>query len=260
MPFILLWTRDAFHMTSGRAALGDRYGNRERDLRNGFSISPEYTPKLIFDSLCAPAWTWDMLANEPMEKCALTREDIAAPALSAMIKEQLHPAFTWSEAEWLVSEWGGPAAIKGIVRPDDAVRALDSGFSTLWLSNHGGRQLDGTTATVSVLSAVREAVGPGAEIILDGGCQRGTDVAKALALGADGVGLGKAYLYGLGAGGEAGVHKALEIMKVELERTMGLMGVGTLAELKRRGPDLVRHRGMSARDAQGARYAPGLAW
>jgi len=230
------------------------YGNRERDIRNGFTIPPKYTPKQVLGALAAPAWTWDLISNEPY-KYALLREDVPAESLASFVNEQINPAFDWADAEWLCQEWDGPVAIKGVVRPDDARRALDAGFSTLWVSNHGGRQLEGSPATVSVLPAIREAVGPDVEIILDGGVQRGTDILKGLALGADAVGVGKPYLYGLGAGGTAGVVRALDILKIELERAMGLLGVRTVADLKARGDDLVRHRGSSARDAQGARYA-----
>ena len=141
-----------------------------------------------------------------------------------------------------MKEWGGPAALKGVVRPDDAKRALEVGFSTIWVSNHGARQLETSPATIDVLPSIREAVGPNVEIIMDGGVQRGTDIAKALALGADSVGVGKPYLYGLAAGGTSGVIKALDILRVELDRAMGLLGVGTVDELKRRGKDLIKRR------------------
>ena len=145
-----------------------------------------------------------------------------------------------------MKEWGGPAALKGVVRPDDAKKALEVGFSTIWVSNHGARQLETSPATIDVLPSIRDAVGPNVEIILDGGVQRGTDIAKALALGADSVGVGKPYLYGLAAGGTPGVIKALDILRVELDRAMGLLGVGTVDELKRRGHDLIKRRGASA--------------
>ena len=145
-----------------------------------------------------------------------------------------------------------------LCRPETAIRALDVGFETIWVSNHGGRQLDGSPATIDVLPSIREAVGPDAEIILDGGVQRGTDICKALALGADSVGVGKPYLYGLGAGGKKGVIKSLDILKIELDRAMGLLGCGTVADLKTRGREMVRKRHASSRDAQGARYATGI--
>ena len=133
-----------------------------------------------------------------------------------------------------------------MVRPDDAKKAIQIGFSTIWVSNHGARQLETSPATIDVLPSIRSAVGPDVEIILDGGVQRGTDIAKALALGADAVGVGKPYLYGLAAGGTSGVIKALDILRVELDRAMGLLGVATVDELKRQGLDLIKRRVTSA--------------
>ena len=230
------------------------YGNRERDIRNGFTIPPAYTAKQMWEAAKRPAWTWDFLST-PAYKYALIQQDVPADSLASFINAQVSPAFSWQDAEWLCSEWDGPTAIKGVCRPEDAVRALGSGFSSIWVSNHGGRQLDTSPATIDVLPAIREAVGEEVEIILDGGVQRGTDIAKALALGADGVGVGKPYLYGLSAGGTEGVVKALEILRVELDRAMGLLGVATVGELKARGRELVRRRAGSSRDGQGARYS-----
>ena len=199
-----------------------------------------------------------------------------------------------------MQEWGdtGPVALKGVVRPDDALRAVERGFDAVWVSNHGGRQLETAPATVDVLPSVREALGgfrawadarraadatrraggddaavaraaataaPGTatarktglpvEVLFDGGVQRGTDILKALALGADGVGVGKPYLYGLCAGGEAGVRRVFDILRDETERAMGLLGAGTVAEAREanvagdfEAAGLVRRRAASARD------------
>ena len=204
-----------------------------------------------------PAWTWDLLANDPYTYALLDR-DTPADSLAAFVNSQLAPDFDWKDAEWLCQEWDGPVAIKGVVRPEDAKRALDTGFSTIWVSNHGGRQLDGSPATIDVLPKIRDAVGDDVEIILDGGVQRGTDIAKALALGANAVGIGKPNLYGLGAGGTAGTKKAMEILRVELERAMGLLGTGTVADLRARGKELVVRRPASGRDNEGARYSSGI--
>jgi len=230
------------------------YGNRERDIRNGFTIPPAYTLNQMYEALKRPAWTWDFLSN-PTYNYALIKDDVPADSLAAFINSQIYPAFNWKDAEWLCSEWSGPKAIKGICRPEDAVKALDSGFTTIWISNHGGRQLDTSPATIDILPDIRAAVGPDVEIILDCGIQRGTDIAKALALGADGVGVGKPYLYGLTAGGTEGVIKALDILRIELDRAMGLLGVGTVDELKHNGSSLIKRRGLSSRDGQGARYS-----
>jgi len=146
----------------------------------------------------------------------------------------LKPTFVTQKC--LVKEWGGPAALKG----DDVKKALTIGFSTIWVSNHGAHQLETSPATIDILPGIRSAVGPDVEIILDGGVQRCTDIAKALALGADSVGVGKPYLYGLAAGGTPGIIKAFDILRVELDRAMGLLGVGTVDELKHYGPDLTK--------------------
>ena len=217
------------------------HGNRECDIRNDLSIPPKYNLKNTIEAIKKPAWTWDFLTHEPF----------SYPGIDSLAINPYVPAdheFSWSDAEWLLGEWNGPAAPKGVVRPDDAKRAVEIGFSTIWISNHGGRQLDTSPATVSVLPSIREAVGPDVEIILDGGVQRGTDIAKALALGADSVGVGKPYLWGLAAGGSAGVIKAYNILKVELDRAMGLLGTPTVDDLKREGPSLVKHRRGSVRD------------
>merc|ERR1712125_112768 len=173
---------------------------------------------------------------------------MGADSLAAFVNSQIAPEFDWNDAEWLLGEWNGPAAPKGVCRPDDAVRELEVGFTSIWVSNHGARQLETSPATIDVLPSIRNAVGPDVEIILDGGVQRGTDIAKALALGADSVGVGKPYLYGLAAGGTEGVIKALNILRIELDRAMGLLGVANVDELKKRGPGLVKRRAASVRD------------
>jgi len=223
------------------------YGNRERDIRNEFTIPPKYTMKQVIEAIRKPAWTYDFLSH-PVYTYACINTDVAADSLAAFVNSQINPAFNWKDAEWLLGEWNGPSAVKGVIRPDDAVKSVETGFTTMWVSNHGARQLETSPATIDVLPSIREAVGPNVEIILDGGVQRGTDIAKALALGADSVGVGKPYLYGLAAGGAPGVIKAYQILKVELDRAMGLLGVGTVDELKKRGPSLIKRRAASARD------------
>lgn len=223
------------------------YGNRERDIRNDFSIPPKYNIKQTLEAIRKPAWTWDFLTHEPYTYACINT-DVPADSLAAFVNSQLAPEFSWKDAEWLLGEWNGPAAPKGVVRPDDAKKAVELGFSTIWISNHGARQLETSPATIDVLPSIRQAVGPDVEIILDGGVQRGTDIAKALALGADSVGVGKPYLWGLAAGGTEGVIKAYDILKVELDRAMGLLGTPTVADLKREGPSLIKRRGASSRD------------
>jgi isopentenyl diphosphate isomerase/L-lactate dehydrogenase-like FMN-dependent dehydrogenase len=223
------------------------YGNRERDIRNDFSIPPKYSLNQIAEAIKKPAWTYDFLSHEPYTYACINK-DVPADSLASFVNSQISPEFDWKDAEWLLGEWNMPSAVKGVCRPDDAIKAVQTGFTTMWVSNHGARQLETSPATIDVLPSIREAVGPNVEIILDGGVQRGTDICKALALGADAVGVGKPYLYGLAAGGTEGVIKAYDILKTELDRAMGLLGTGTVADLKKRGPGLIKRRHASARD------------
>uniref|UniRef100_A0A7S4EK44 FMN hydroxy acid dehydrogenase domain-containing protein n=1 Tax=Pseudo-nitzschia australis TaxID=44445 RepID=A0A7S4EK44_9STRA len=201
----------------------------------------------MIEAVRKPAWTYNFLLHEPYTYACINTE-VPADSLAAFVNSQIAPEFNWQDAEWLLGEWNGPAAPKGVCRPEDAKKAVEIGFSSIWVSNHGARQLETSPATIDVLPSIREAVGPDVEIIMDGGVQRGTDIAKALALGADSVGVGKPYLWGLAAGGEAGVSKAYDILKVELDRAMGLLGTGTVDQLKQEGPSLIKRRGASSRD------------
>ncbi|CAB9513575.1 Peroxisomal (S)-2-hydroxy-acid oxidase [Seminavis robusta] len=223
-------------------------GNRERDPRNGFTVPPNYTLQQTIQAMQRPAWTFDFLSRKPYAYACFNK-DVPADSMAQFINSQLTPDFSWHDAEWLLGEWNLPhTAIKGVVRPDDAVTAKQVGFSTVWISNHGGRQLETAPATIDVLPQIRHAVGPDMGIILDGGIQRGTDIAKAIALGANGVGIGKPYLWGLAAGGQAGVEKAFDILHRELDRAMGLLGTPTIADLQREGPNLIQKRQGSVRD------------
>lgn len=180
----------------------------------------------------APAWSFDYLIR-PSVKYANLSEDTAAVSLQDFVYEQFDAGFNWKDAEWLLGEWNGPAVIKGVVRPDDARQAVDLGFNAVMVSNHGGRQLDRSPAPVDVLESIVDAVGADAEVILDGGVRRGTDILVAFALGAKAVGFARPYLYGLAAAGEAGACRAMEIMSNELRRDMVLLGATTLADIDR---------------------------
>src|SRR5690606_2535126 len=149
------------------------------------------------------------------------------------INTQFDRSVTWKDAEWMRETWGGKFAIKGLATPDDARRAVAIGADAAWVSNHGGRQLDTAPATIDTLPAIADAVRGDAEIIFDGGVRRGTDVIKALALGANAVALGRAYLFGLAAGGEDGVARALGIMAEELRRGMAMVGRTSISALTR---------------------------
>lgn len=210
-------------------------GNRERDPRNGFTIPPKVGLRQIIDALRAPLWTYDYLTHAPMKYANLS-EDTDAISLNQFVSDQLNARFSWLDAEWLLGEWNGPTVIKGVVRPDDAVHALATGFQAVCISNHGGRQLDSSPAPVRVLHSIRDAVGDEPTLILDGGILRGTDVLKAIALGANAVSFARPYLYGLAAAGEAGAKHAIQLIADSIRRDMILAGLGSISDI---GPDLI---------------------
>lgn len=219
-------------------------GNRERDLRNQLAIPPKATTRIIWQLLNAPAWTWDYLRNPgwrfPNVEAYLdesTKGDFGSVA--EWFAGQLDRSFTWDDAETLCREWNGQFVIKGITSVADAREAARIGATGIVVSNHGGRQLDHAPTPLEVLPEIVDAVGDRLEVLVDSGFRRGTDIIKALALGAKGVLIGKTYLYGLGAGGEAGVSRVIEILRSELERNMTLMGVRSIAEIS---SDCVRWR------------------
>lgn len=205
-------------------------GYRERDPKNGFTIPPQYGVQQAWEALKSPFWTWDFLTSARIKYANLSA-DAAAVSLADFVADQLHAGFNWKDAEWLLGEWNGPAIIKGVVRSDDARRAVDLGFNAVSVSNHGGRQLDQSITPVRALPEIVQAIGNDAEVILDGGIRRGTDVIKALALGAKAVSFARPYLYGLAAGGEKGAIKALALMAAAVRRDMALSGLRTVAEI-----------------------------
>ncbi|MBT5185869.1 MAG: alpha-hydroxy-acid oxidizing protein [Kordiimonadaceae bacterium] len=207
-------------------------GNRERDPRNGFTIPPKIGLKQIWHGLQAPYWCLDYV-TKPAIKYANLSQDTSAVTLNEFVAEQLDAGFSWDDAEWLLGEWGGPAVLKGVVRADDAVQAVKSGFNAISISNHGGRQLDSSPAPLSALPAIRDAVGGTTELIVDGGIRRGTDVLKALALGANAVSFARPYLYGLAAGGEKGAIAAVEMIANSIKHDMVLLGVGSIKGIDR---------------------------
>jgi len=205
-------------------------GNRERDPRNGFTIPPKLGSKQVWHAIQAPLWSLDYV-TKPNVKYANLSEDTSAVSLNEFVAKQLSADFSWDDAEWLLGEWNGPAMIKGVARPDDAMRAVKTGFSAISLSNHGGRQLDSSPAPVHCVQEVRQAIGHDANIIVDGGVRRGTDVLKAVALGADAVSFARPYLYGLAAFGIKGAVQAVSQMQDAVKRDMILSGVGRLDDL-----------------------------
>ncbi len=210
-------------------------GNRERDRRNGMSMPPKWTLTSLNQFAMRPHWSLNALFRCRFELANFrdAAKGVAAASQQALeyVNSQFDRTVTWKDAQWLATKWNGPFAIKGILSVDDARRALDIGASAIWLSNHGGRQMDGIPAPIDCLAAIRAAVGDKIEIILDGGVRRGTHILKALALGANACAVGRPPLYGLAAGGSAGVTRALEILHSELERDMALLGCRTLKDI-----------------------------
>ena len=206
------------------------HGNRERDLYNGLTIPPTIRAKQVFQALTKPAWTYDFLTSQPIRYANFNREQ-KTESLMEFVGEQLDPNFSWRDAEAYRARWDGPAVLKGIVHPGDAKRAIECGYDAVAVSNHGGRQLDADISPITALPAIVECLGGSAPIILDGGIRRGTDIIKALCLGAAAVSFGRPYLYGLAAGGQAGVERALTLLTEELKRSMTLLGARSIKEL-----------------------------
>ncbi len=205
-------------------------GNRERDPRNGFTIPPKVGAKQVWHAMNAPFWSLDYV-TKPAIKYANLADDTDAVSLNDFVAQQLSADFSWDDAQWLLGEWNGPAMIKGVARADDAARAVEIGFNAVSLSNHGGRQLDSALAPVHCLEAIRDKIGGDADLIVDGGIRRGTDVLKALALGADAVSFARPYLYALAAFGAPGALQVARQMRDSVRRDMILAGVGDVSQL-----------------------------
>ena len=212
-------------------------GNRERDHYWGFATPPKLNVKSILGFMKRPKWTFNYLTHKKFEMAnvkSFTKKGTSiATDVMEYINEQYDPAMSWKDAEYCIKRWGGPFAIKGLMSVEDAKRAVDIGASAILLSNHGGRQLDGSRSPFDQLPAIKDAVGDKLEIILDGGIRRGTHVLKALSLGATACSFGKGFLFGLGAGGQAGVEQVLKRMREELRRDMILLGCKTIKELNK---------------------------
>jgi L-lactate dehydrogenase (cytochrome) len=211
-------------------------GQRHRDIKNGMSVPPEIRLSNLIDIVTKPAWALGVARGKRK-----TFGNIAGhypgmngvTVLSKWIAEQFDPTLSWKDVEWIKSLWPGKLILKGILDVEDARIAVKSGASALVVSNHGGRQLDGAPSSISALPAIADAVGADIEVMFDGGIRSGQDIARALALGARSAMSGRAYVYGLGAGGHAGVARAIEIMRNELDTTMALMGVTRIADVNR---------------------------
>jgi len=211
-------------------------GNRERDLRTGFSIPFRLTIGGMIQFAVKPKWGIDYLTHERFRLPQLEEHvDMSGGAMSIgrYFTEMLDPAMSWDDVAEMVRLWNGKFCLKGVMSVEDARRAAEIGCSGIVLSNHGGRQLDGSRAPLDQLAEIVDAVGDRIDVMMDGGVQRGTHVLKALALGAKAVGLGRFYLYPLAAAGQRGVERALGLMRAELERGMRLMGCSSIGELSR---------------------------
>jgi L-lactate dehydrogenase (cytochrome) len=211
-------------------------GNRERDLRTGFSIPFGLTLRGLFQFAVKPAWGFNYLLREPFRLPQLDEHiDMSGGAMSIgrYFTEMLDPSMSWKDVAEMVQTWNGHFCLKGVMSMADAKHAADIGCTGIVLSNHGGRQLDGSRAPFDQLAEVVDAVGDRLDVMMDGGVQRGTHVLKALSLGAKAVGVGRFYLFPLAAAGQAGVERALGLMRGEIERAMKLMGCTSIRQLSR---------------------------
>ena len=212
-------------------------GQRHQDIKNGMTVPPEWSLSKLFDFATKPAWISGVLRGKRRTFGNLMghlkgTDDITA--LSSWISTQFDTSLNWKDVEWIRSIWPGKLVLKGILDVEDADEAAKSGAQALVVSNHGGRQLDGAQSSIEILPEIVDAVGSQMEIMFDGGIRSGQDVMRALALGAKSCMIGRAFAHGLGAGGEAGVAKAIDIIRNELSVTMGLCGVNTIAEIDER--------------------------
>ena len=210
-------------------------GNRERDHRTGFTTPPKLTLNSLFNFAIKPHWVFNYLTHKKFELSNVSKKTDKGTNITKSvidyINEQYDPSMNWKDAEYCVKKWGGPFALKGVMSVDDAKRAIDIGCTAIIISNHGGRQLDGSRSPFDQVKAISDAVGDKLEVILDGGIRRGTHVLKALAAGAKACSFGKMFLFSLSAGGQQGVEHLLKIMHDEIYRNMVLMGCKNLNEL-----------------------------
>jgi L-lactate dehydrogenase (cytochrome) len=211
-------------------------GQRHKDLRNGMTAPPKLTVKNLVNLATKPRWCLGMLGTPRRQfgnivGHATSVSDMSS--LSAWTSQQFDPALSWNDVEWIKNRWGGKLIVKGIMDPEDARRAAGTGADALIVSNHGGRQLDGAQSSIGALPAIVDAVGKDIEVHMDGGVRSGQDVIRALALGAQGVYIGRPFLYGLGALGEEGVTKCLQIIRNELDLTMAFCGLRDVTHVDR---------------------------
>jgi len=217
-------------------------GNRERDIVYGMSAPPKFKWRSALSYARHPGWLYRALVRKDLDLVNITSSKAAAKIDSGVVEyinSQFDRSLTWKDVEWLAARWDGPLVIKGVQTVEDCRRAANSGATAVMLSNHGGRQLESAPAPVDCIASVADALHDRLEIICDGGIRRGTHVVKALALGANACSIGRGYLFPLAAGGQAGVERALQLLRSEVERTMALLGCDAVSKL---GRSYVRHR------------------
>jgi L-lactate dehydrogenase (cytochrome) len=205
-------------------------GARMRDVRNGLTVPPALKPSTVLDAALHPGWWFNLLTTEPLSFASLTEWH---GTVADLVNSMFDPTVTFDDIEWLRSVWPGPLVIKGILTPADALAAVQHGADAIVVSSHGGRQMDRVPGTLEVLPPIVDAVGDRADVLLDTGIMHGGDVVAALALGAKACLVGRAWLYGLMAGGERGVARAIDILAEEIIRNLKLLGVSSTAELNR---------------------------
>lgn len=211
-------------------------GPRERDMRNGFTVPPRFTPATLLDFAMHWRWLFDVALGPKIKFRNFVDTGVDADnavTITQFIAGQYDLSVSWRDVEWFKSQWGGPVLLKGLLSPTDALHAIDSGIDGIIVSNHGGRQLDGAISAIAALPAMADAVAGRIPLILDGGVRRGSDVIKAIASGATACMVGRAWLYGLAAGGESGVERALNILRDEIDVSLALLGCSDLSQLDR---------------------------
>jgi L-lactate dehydrogenase (cytochrome) len=210
-------------------------GRRERDIRRGFTLPPKIGLGTLVDGALHPGWTWAFVRAEPIRFANVVAggagDGSDAVSLADYVNSQFDPGLSWDDVDWMRSVWDGPIVVKGVQTVEDARLAAEAGVAAVALSNHGGRQLDGAPAPLGLVAPVADAVGDRVEVICDGGVRRGSDIVKAVALGARACMAGRAYLYGLGAAGERGVDHVLRLLSADVRRTMALVGARDVGEL-----------------------------
>lgn len=230
---------EALYITVDTAVLG----RRERDVRRGMSLPPKLGLGTFIEGALRPSWVLEFLRNDPIvfSNVAVSTERLgngtadgsSAVSLAEYINSQFDPRLSWDDVAWIRSQWDGPLILKGIQSVADAKIAANEGLDAIALSNHGGRQLDASPAIIDLVAPVADAVGGDIEIYCDGGVRRGSDVVKAIALGADACMIGRPHLFALAAGGEAGVDHMLDFFQAGIEQTMALTGVNSIAAIDR---------------------------